>query len=142
MKKILFILTMQILTNASTVGQEKKSGNVKEELVQCIEEMGKDTFSLLNDCESKYMNYNFQEKKGLFDFKGKKIAFFKGSSGTVKWTKKEYFIVRKETINHMGYVPSFQMVQCPGECTRILDDHRTGLIGKIFTVPRYPELDQ
>ena len=105
MKKILFILTMQILTNASTVGQEKKSGNVKEELVQCIEEMGKDTFSLLNDCESKYMNYNFQEKKGLFDFKGKKIAFFKGSSGTVKWTKKEYFIVRKETINHMGYVP-------------------------------------
>ncbi len=91
MKKILFILTMQILTNASTVGQEKISGNVKEELVQCIEEMGKDTFSLLNDCESKYMNYNFQEKKGLFDFKGKKIAFFKGSSGTVKWTKKRIF---------------------------------------------------
>ena len=105
MKKVLFILLILLLNNLSILGQGTTDVNVKEELTHCLEEMGKDTCSLLNDCESKYMNFNFQEEKGLFDFQGKKIAFFKGSSGTAKSTKKEYFISTKATINYIGYVP-------------------------------------
>lgn len=52
---------------------------------------GKDTLPMLNECESKYLNFCFQSVKDSFDFSGKKIAFLYGNTGTILTTKKYFF---------------------------------------------------
>lgn len=87
------------------MGQEKIAENIPKDILDCLTEMGKDTVSALNVCESKFLNFCFQKEKGTFDFLGKKMAFFRGNTGTIKSTKKEYFDVEKQLI-HKGFYPS------------------------------------
>ena len=47
--------------------------------------------STLNEYEVKYFNEVFLDKKGDFDFTGKSIDYFSGSSGTTKSKKSNYF---------------------------------------------------
>ncbi|MDL2323359.1 hypothetical protein LJC52_05155 [Bacteroidales bacterium OttesenSCG-928-A17] len=79
--------------------------NVPKTFLECLEEMGRDTISTLNDFESKYFNFYFQKDKETFDFHKKKIAFLKGNTGTKKSTKKEYFDRLKQFINKKGTFP-------------------------------------
>jgi hypothetical protein len=87
------------------MGQEKSAKNIPKDILDCLTEVGKDTVSTLNVCESKYLNFCFQKEKGTFNFCGKKMAFFKGNIGTIKSTKKEYFAVEKQLIQD-GFYPS------------------------------------
>lgn len=95
MKQLFLILCLSIIFNNSLMGQEKSAEDIKKDILDCLEEMGKDTLPTLNVCESEYLNLSYQKDKGTFDFCGKKVAFFKGNTGTIKSTKKEYFDVEK-----------------------------------------------
>jgi hypothetical protein len=86
------------------MGQEKSAKDIPQDILDCLVEMGKDTIPALNVCESKFLNFCFQREKGTFDFCGKKMAFFKGNTGTIKSTKKEYFATEKRLINK-GFYP-------------------------------------
>jgi hypothetical protein len=56
-----------------------------------IEKCGLDDEPEINNYEAKYFNEVFEVKKDDFDFTGKVIAFYTGSSGTTKSTKSDYF---------------------------------------------------
>jgi hypothetical protein len=87
------------------MGQEKSAKDIPQDIVDCLEEMGNDTTSAINVCESKFLNLCFQKERGTFDFFGKKMAFFKGNIGTIKSNKQEYFATKKRLID-MGFYPS------------------------------------
>ena len=72
-----------------------------DEIVDCLEEMGIDTVPLLNECESKYFNYLFLDRKGFFDFRDKKIALFVPGG---RITKKRYFDLKKKYFRTYGYL--------------------------------------
>jgi hypothetical protein len=93
------------------MGQEKSVKDIPQDILDCLVEMGTDTISILNICESKFLNFCFQNEKGTFDFCGKKMAFFKGNVGTIKSTKKEYFDVEKQLIHNDIYpLPRGQLI--------------------------------
>lgn len=56
-----------------------------------VHKCGLDNNPALNEFEGKYFNEAFLEKRHDFDFSGKKVAVFTGSSGTVLSTKSYYF---------------------------------------------------
>ena len=62
--------TIQILHNciADTVNYLK----TPDDIVNCLAEVGTDDIPVLNECESKCLNYLFQKERGLFDFSEKK----------------------------------------------------------------------
>jgi hypothetical protein len=57
-------------------GQEQTLENIPKNILECLLEMGKDTIPTLNACESKYLNFDFQKNRGIFDFSGKKNSIF------------------------------------------------------------------
>ncbi len=56
-----------------------------------VENCGLNDSPELTIIEANYFNEVFEEKRGEFDFKNKKIAFYEGSSGTVRSNKFDYF---------------------------------------------------
>lgn len=64
-----------------------------------IEKCGLDDAPWLKSYEVNYFNQVFEEKRGTFDFSGKVIAFYKGSSGTTKSRKSDYFKGLKQANN-------------------------------------------
>ena len=105
MKQLFLILCMSVIFNGFLMGQEKLAENIPKDILDCLTEMGKDTVSTLNVCESKYLNYRFQKDKGTFDFCSKKVAFFKGNAGTIQSTKKDFFDKEKYFIDIKGFLP-------------------------------------
>lgn len=53
--------------------------------------MGIDNEHYLNQYESEYFNIKFEKRRGDFDFKNKKVAFFNSSGGGVLKSKIDYF---------------------------------------------------
>lgn len=51
--------------------------------------------------EGEYLNEFFSDVRSDFDFTGKKIAFFRGNSGTIQYSKWEYFLSRKNYLKTM-----------------------------------------
>ena len=94
--------TIQLLCNciADTVNYPK----TPEDILSCLAEVGKDDTPVLNECESKVLNYKYQNAKGTFDFYGKKVAFFSGSLGKFRISKKRYFENLIELFNLLGYI--------------------------------------
>jgi hypothetical protein len=105
MKQLFLALCLSVIFNISLMGQEKSLKEIPQDILDCLVNMGNDSIPTLNVCESKYLNFCFQKEKGTFDFCGKKMAFFKGNTGTIKSTKKEYFATEKRLI-HQGFYPS------------------------------------
>ena len=98
MKQLALILCMLFIFNSYLMGQEQLTENIPKDISDCLTKVGKDTLSTLNLCESKYLNCRFQKNKGTFDFCGKKVAFFKGNTGMIQSTKKDF-------INIKGFLP-------------------------------------
>jgi hypothetical protein len=96
---------MSVIFNSFLMGQEKLTENIPTDILDCLTEVGTDTVSTLNVCESKYLNYRFQKDKGTFDFCSKKVAFFKGNAGTIQSTKKDFFDKEKSFIDIKGFLP-------------------------------------
>lgn len=72
--------------------QEKKWDSISyayffEQRKKC----GLDNNPTLNELEAEYFNKIFSERRGEFDFTDKKAAFFRGSTGTTKSDKSNYF---------------------------------------------------
>ena len=105
MKQLFLVLCLPLILNVSLIGQEKSAEDIQKNIIKCFENMGKDTISIMDFCESKYLNFNFQKEKGEFNFCKKKVAFFRGNAGTIKSTKKEYFDRIKYFVNQKGYLP-------------------------------------
>lgn len=78
MKKVLALLLTGLSLNLSAQLSE-------------WEKCGLDDSITLNQYEEGYFNEAFADRRGDFDFTGKKVAFFYGSSGTVPTTKANYF---------------------------------------------------
>ena len=83
------------------MGQEK----IPKDILDCVLELGKDTVSTMNACESKYLNFLFQKDKNIFDFCGKEIAFFTGNTGSIRSTKKDFFNEEKYFIRQNRFFP-------------------------------------
>lgn len=66
-------------------------GSVNYDFTINIENLGKDNNGLLNEDESKFLNNVFFEKKGNFDFAGKKCFYLGGSGGGVIKEKSYFF---------------------------------------------------
>ena len=99
MKQLALIFCMLFIFNSCLMGQEQLTENIPKDISDCLTKVGKDTLSTLNLCESKYLNCRFQKNKGTFDFCGKKVAFFKGNTGMIQSTKKDFFDKEKDFIN-------------------------------------------
>ena len=91
MKRLFLVLSLMVALNYSTLGQEESQEKTPDEIVACLSETGNDTLSVLNECEGKCLNYAFQDRRGTFDFIGKRVAFFYGSLGTIRTTKESTF---------------------------------------------------
>lgn len=105
MKQLLLIVFLVVMLNNCTMGQNDSEGGMSIEVLCCLAEAGKDSNPSLNDCESKYLNYKFQDRRGDFDFSGKKVAFFKGNTGKIWASKEWYFEQLKGAAEIYGYVP-------------------------------------
>ncbi len=62
-----------------------------DDIFACLESTGKDTLPLLNECESRYLNFLFEECRDTFDFTGKRILF---GSWDIDMTPKQAFFER------------------------------------------------
>ena len=105
MKQLALILCMLFIFNSYLMGQEQLTENIPKDISDCLIKVGEDTLSALNLCESKYLNCRFQKNKVTFDFCGKKVAFFKGNTGMIQSTKKDFFDKEKDFINIKGFLP-------------------------------------
>lgn len=65
-------------------------------LIEHMDELGKDESPILNETEGTYLNLLLRERRGGFDFIGKKVAFLTGSSGTTKSDKTDYFKLQND----------------------------------------------
>lgn len=99
MKRLILVLFVLLSMNGYLKGQIESKSKTREDLILCLPQMGMDSLPILNDCESKYMNYCFQSIRGTFDFSGKKVAFFRGNTGTIPCSKDNYFAVVKKGFN-------------------------------------------
>jgi len=78
MKALLYLVLM--LCAGALFGQTSESS-------KC----GLDDKATLNDFEAKYFNEVFQKRRKEFDFTGKNVGYFSGTSGNSKSTKSYYF---------------------------------------------------
>jgi hypothetical protein len=106
MRQLFLILCLPVIFNILLMGQEKSAEDIQKDILYCLVEMGTDTTSTLNVCESKYLNFNYQKDKGTFDFCGKRVVFFRGNAGTIKSTKREYFNGLKQFVHQNSFLPS------------------------------------
>ena len=88
-----FLLISTLISHGQfkiTENQEKNSY-----LISKLDSMGIDKGQTLNRSEVDYFNAKYEGKCGMFDFNGKKIVFFRGSSGGVRTDKENYFVVER-----------------------------------------------
>ena len=75
----------------SIYAQEPYKVEIPQNIIDCLFVSGKDTSEYLSDCECMFLNYQFKDNKDSFDFCNKRLAFFRGSNGTIQGTKKFFF---------------------------------------------------
>jgi len=85
--------------------QEEPKESMPKNIVQCIDQLGKDSSAVLNSCESTYLDYYFQKHRGSFSFKDKTVFF------RIHYKQqKKYFEEIKYALNE-GYIPSYYVQQ-------------------------------
>jgi hypothetical protein len=89
MKQLL--ITTILLSNINLFGQTTKFEDMPQEILAQVDKMGIDNSPFLTELESGFFNILFQNYRKDFDFRGKKIAFITGNSGTQISNKNEYF---------------------------------------------------
>ena len=80
-------------------------------------ELGNDSLALLNKYESLYLNWLFQERRGLFSLEGKRVMFLSGNGGKRVCSKKQYYKNVRECMNHDMFVlpKAEQFLELPTE---------------------------
>lgn len=91
-----------------------------------VEKCGTDDNAHVNSYEAKYFNEVFKNKKGEFDFSGKVVAFYTGSSGTTISVKSNYFKGLENSNNRDKDVHTWQ---ANGTQLLILTDKEKNLSG-------------
>lgn len=91
-------------------GQERPMENVPKDIIHCSNDFGTDLSGTLNICESRYLDFYFEKQRNVFSFKGKKVYFLTGNSGSKRSDKRTYFEETKRILN-MGSIPSHLMQQ-------------------------------
>jgi hypothetical protein len=86
MKKILLIL---IFLPMIGFGQTRSFEEIPEKLIKNFDKMGVNDDAYLNSFESDYFNFIFQDRRGEFDFTGKKVGFIMASNPNS--SKSDYF---------------------------------------------------
>ena len=104
MKKFFLILCSTFGLNCCLMAQIVSLENTPNDIMDCLAYVGKDTLTTLNECESKCLNYKFQKRRGTFDFSGKKVVFFTGSTGQSRTSKDWYFDQLRRHVNIYGYI--------------------------------------
>lgn len=102
-----FIISFIIIAvfNNYTMGQSVVNTQKLGDFTDCINEIGNDNQPKLNECESKCLNYEFQLKRGTFDFYDKNVCFFTGNTGQYKVSKAWYFGIVKRHIELYDTLP-------------------------------------
>ena len=91
MKKILLIL---IFLPMIGFGQTRSFEEIPEKLIKNFDKMGVNDDAYLNSFESDYFNFIFQDRRGEFDFTGKKVGFVTGNGHSIV-SKQSYFKIEK-----------------------------------------------
>jgi len=109
MEKVISTLFVSMLIGVSHA-QEESMESVPKSIVQCLDQLGKDSSAVLNRCESTYLDYYFQKQRGSFSFKDKTVFFLRGNAGSIISNKKKYFGEIKDALNE-GDIPSYYVQQ-------------------------------
>ena len=102
------MLLLSCLANPEYQKEVRSKGyqkNTKEAHYRTVNEIGNDNQPKLNECESKCLNYEFQLKRGTFDFYDKNVCFFTGNTGQYKVSKAWYFGIVKRHIELYDTLP-------------------------------------
>jgi hypothetical protein len=103
MKKISFLVLILFNLNISMYGQINDFSQIPREILSHFDRMGVDNSTTLNEYEGIYFNNLFKEKKGSYNFIGKKVAFIVANSG--KKSKKDFFYKEKKRFSE-GETPT------------------------------------
>lgn len=104
MKKVILLICQTVVSICCMTAQTISQPNAPDDIVNCLMEAGNDTLLVLNECESKFLNYRLQTQRDTFDFTGKRVAFFRGNTGKIRTSKIFFFDRIKESYNINGYV--------------------------------------
>ena len=98
----LFLLIISPNMLAQVYYMQNKFENISCKVLSNINEMGVNDNLLLIELEGKYFNALYQIDEEKFNLSGKKVAFFTGSLGKTKSSKKMYFMVERDRLrfNH------------------------------------------
>lgn len=97
MKKY-FAIFMLLVFSMNIFGQVQGSYSIPTELGNQLDKIGVNDSTLLNSYESVFLNEVFKDSLKMFDFTGKRIAFFKG--GSAESSKKDYFNMHKKHLSN------------------------------------------
>lgn len=78
---------------------------VPNDIVSYIDFCGKDTFSIINQWESLFLDWLYTNCRGQMSFENRRVLFLKGSSGTIISNKLAYFQGIKKAIKSNQYNP-------------------------------------
>jgi hypothetical protein len=99
MKKLL--LALLIALSLIGFGKTRMFEEIPENLIKNFDKMGVNDDAYLNSFESDYFNFILQDKRGEFDFTGKKIGFVTGNGHSIV-SKQSYFNIEKSR-KEIGY---------------------------------------
>ena len=88
---VLLMFTLTSYGQFKIIEDEK----INNYLISKLDSMGIDKNVALNRYEADYFNAKYEGQRKNLDFNGKKVAFFKGSSGGVLSDKEDYFVVER-----------------------------------------------
>lgn len=91
MKKSILLFLCLAVFSTLLLAQSKEQQRMPNEGINCIDSLGKDNLSFLNNCEAGYLNYFFRMHKPAFDFTDKCVLFMIGNVGSIKSDKMSYF---------------------------------------------------
>ncbi|MBP2619719.1 hypothetical protein [Chryseobacterium jejuense] len=110
MRKTTLITIVSIFFTAQLYSQENSIQRMPKDIIHCLNEFGTDLSGALNICESRYLDFYFEKQRNVFSFKGKKVYFLNGNSGSKRSDKRTYFDETKRILN-VGSIPSHLMQQ-------------------------------
>jgi hypothetical protein len=85
------IITIMLLSNINLFGQVRDFDDIPKDLLENMDKMGVDTFSILNEYEGRYLNFIFNINPQDFNLIGKKVGFSRSKIDYFRDTRERFY---------------------------------------------------